>query len=224
MIRIIILAVFCTTLPILSSTLALAAAEAATEITGTTTEIQAKNKAVAYFAGGCFWCTEADFEKIDGVNTVVSGFMGGHEQNPSYEDVAYGRTRHRESVKVTYNPDKVSYQQLLSAFWRMHDPSDLKGSFVDRGRQYSSAIYVSSTRQRALAEGAITALQAVSKFSRPIATSIEPAGIFYAAVANHQDYYIRNPVRYKYYRYRSGRDQFIAKYWDGDELVYQAAQ
>jgi peptide methionine sulfoxide reductase msrA/msrB len=178
----------------------------------------------AYFAGGCFWCTETDFEKIDGVSEVIAGFMGGEKANPSYIDVASGKTQHRETVKVVFDPGRVSYQKLLSAFWRMHDPSDATGSFVDRGRQYSSAIYYVDAEQRRLAEGGAKALDASGKFETPIATSIEPASEFYVAEAYHQDYYLKSPLKYKYYRYRSGRDQFIEAMWAGDDTVYQSAQ
>ena len=181
-----------------------------------------ENRAVAYFAGGCFWCTEADFEKIPGVTSVVSGFMGGEKVNPSYQEVAYGATRHRETVKVNYNPDEVSYQTLLSAFWRMHNPTDANGSFVDRGRHYGSAIYAVNAEQRRLAEGAIKALNAAKKFNRPIATEVAEAGPFYPAEGYHQDYYIKSASKYKFYRFRSGRDQFIKKYWQGDDTLYQS--
>lgn len=185
---------------------------------------QTQGLASAYFAGGCFWCTEADFEKIPGVTAVTSGFMGGEKANPAYRDVASGRTKHRETVHVQYDPQQLDYQTLLSAFWRMHDPSDADGSFVDRGRQYGSAIYYVDDTQRRLAEGAIAALEAAGKFDKPIATEVTAATPFYPAEAYHQDYYKTNPIRYKYYRYRSGRDQFIAKYWQGDSTVYQAAK
>ena len=176
---------------------------------------------VAFFAGGCFWCTEADFEKLDGVQQVVSGFMGGTEKNPKYKKVASGLTGHKETVQVTYDDAVISYQQLLSAFWRMHDPSDAGGSFVDRGKQYGSAIYYTDKKQEALARGAKRALMEASKFDRPIATVIAPAGPFYMADAYHQDYAKRHAVRYRFYRSRSGRDQFIAKVWDGDDRIYQ---
>ena len=178
---------------------------------------------IAYFAGGCFWCTEADFEKIDGVGDVISGFMGGAEPNPSYRDVAYGRTTHRETVKVPYDDTKVSYQQLLTAFWRMHDPSDGKGSFVDRGRHYSSAIFYTDAEQKRLAEGAVKALKESGKFDRPITTEVAKANGFYPAEGYHQDYYKKAATKYKYYRFRSGRDQFIKAVWKGDDKVYQTA-
>lgn len=178
----------------------------------------------AYFAGGCFWCTEADFEKIDGVGDVISGFMGGKQANPSYQDVAHGRTTHREVVKVPYDDTKVSYQKLLSAFWRMHDPSDPNGSFVDRGRHYGSAIYYAESQQKRLAEGALRALRQADKFSRPIATEIAKAGAFYPAEDYHQDYYKKAGYKYTYYRLRSGRDNFIKKYWADDKTLYQASK
>ncbi|MCH1569416.1 MAG: peptide-methionine (S)-S-oxide reductase MsrA [Alphaproteobacteria bacterium] len=179
---------------------------------------------VAYFAGGCFWCTEADFEKMDGVGDVISGFMGGKKANPSYQDVAYGRTTHREAVKVPYDDSKVSYQQLLSAFWRMHDPTDGTGSFVDRGRHYSSAIYYVDDTQKRLAEGAIAALEKSGKFQRPITTEVAKATGFYKAEEYHQDYYKKAATKYKFYRFRSGRDQFIKANWKDDATVYQLAQ
>ena len=178
----------------------------------------------AYFAGGCFWCTEADFERIDGVGDVISGFMGGKQANPSYQDVAHGRTTHREVVKVPYDDTKVSYQKLLSAFWRMHDPSDPNGSFVDRGRHYGSAIYYAESQQKRLAEGALRALRQADKFSRPIATEIAKAGAFYPAEDYHQDYYKKAGYKYTYYRLRSGRDNFIKKYWADDKTLYQASK
>ena len=178
----------------------------------------------AYFAGGCFWCTEADFEKLNGVEQVVSGFMGGREKNPGYKKVASGRTGHKETVQVVYDDAVISYQQLLSAFWRMHDPSDAGGSFVDRGKQYGSAIYYADKEQEMLARGAKRALGNSGKFNRPIATVIAPAGAFYKAADKHQDYAKRHAVRYKYYRSRSGRDQFIAKVWKGDSRLYQDRQ
>ena len=155
---------------------------------------------------------------------VISGFMGGDKANPAYNDVASGRTQHRETVQVNYDDAKVSYQELLSAFWRMHDPSDASGSFVDRGHQYGSAIFYTSRQQQRLAEGAVRALDAADKFNQPIATQVVKAGAFYEAENYHQDYYKRNPVRYKYYRFRSGRDQFIARAWDGDNKTYQTAR
>ncbi|MGC6511573.1 MAG: peptide-methionine (S)-S-oxide reductase MsrA [Parvibaculales bacterium] len=179
---------------------------------------------IAYFSGGCFWCTEHDFEKINGVKEVISGYMGGHVENPTYEAVASGRTGHYEVVQVIYVSDIVGYQNLLSAFWRMHDPSDGEGSFCDRGQQYSTAAFYADDNQKKLLMGAIEALNAAGKFNRPVATKILPQSDFTPAEAYHQDYASRNPVRYRYYRHRCGRDQFISKTWAGDDRLYQSEQ
>jgi len=176
----------------------------------------------AYFAGGCFWCTEADFEKIEGVVSVTSGFMGGEIKNPPYELVASGQTKHRETVNVRFDDQIATFQNLLDAFWRMHDPSDKGGSFVDRGFQYSSAIYYTNNSQRDLAEGAISALEAAAKYDKPIATELVEASEFFAAEDYHQDYYKKSLIRYKYYRFRSGRDQHVEPLWADDDTSYQA--
>ena len=175
----------------------------------------------AYFAGGCFWCVEADFEKRDGVVEVFSGYMGGDLENPTYKEVSTDTTGHREAVEVIYDPDVISYQELLSTFWRLHDPTDGEGSFVDRGFQYSSAIYVQTDEERALAEGAVEALNASGKFDEPIATEILDFSPFYLAEDYHQDYYQKSATKYGFYRRLSGRDQFINGNWKGDDTVYQ---
>ena len=161
-------------------------------------------EAVAYFAAGCFWCVEADFEKVEGVVEVVSGYMGGTVENPTYGQVASHTTGHRETVEVLYDPDVVEYQQLLDAFWRMHDPTDADGSFVDRGESYTSAIFYVNEEQQRLAEGSKTALAESGKFDEAIATAIEPADTFYPAEDYHQDYYTEHPLRYRAYRTGSG--------------------
>lgn len=184
----------------------------------------AQNIGVAYFAGGCFWCTEHDFEKLDGVSSVVSGYMGGSVENPRYEQVASGKSGHFEIVRVNFDPAAISYQKLLSAFWRMHDPSDGDGSFCDRGQQYSTAIFYVDAYQKRLAEGAIDALNAARKFNTGVATLVVPAEEFYPAEGYHQDYAKKNPVRYKFYRHRCGRDQFIKRVWQGDDTLYQSAR
>ncbi len=171
----------------------------------------------AIFAGGCFWCMETPFEKIDGVTDVISGYSGGREKNPTYGDVSSGSTGHRESVEVTYDPAKVSYETLLHVFWRQIDPTDRGGQFVDRGTQYSSAIFYLDERQKALAEKSKEELAKSGRFSKPVVTDILPAGSFYRAEEYHQDYHRKNPIRYKFYRYGSGRDQFLKKVW-GDEM------
>lgn len=185
---------------------------------------QAEENAYGYFAGGCFWCTEHDFEKLPGVTSVLSGYMGGHVANPRYKQVAGGRSGHYEIVRVAYDPARTSYQALLSAFWRMHDPSDGDGSFCDRGHQYSTAIFYVNEAQKRLAEGAIQALDKAGKLPMKIATKLLPVSTFTKAENYHQNYATRNPVRYKYYRYRCGRDKFINKYWDGDTTLYQSAK
>jgi peptide methionine sulfoxide reductase msrA/msrB len=177
--------------------------------------------AVAYFAAGCFWCVEADFEKVAGVFDVVSGYMGGTAAEATYDQVARGTTGHREIVAVTFDPRRVEYQALLDRFWRIHDPWDAGGSFVDRGFQYSSAIYVVDEAQRGAAEGSLAALAASGKVAAPLATVIEDAGAFFPAEAYHQDYAKLNTLRYSVYRAASGRDRFISSVWEGDRTVYQ---
>ena len=170
----------------------------------------------AVFAGGCFWCTESDFEKVDGVVEVISGYTGGRAANPTYEQVSAGGTGHVEAVKVVYDPDQVTYAQLLQVFWRHVDPTDAGGQFVDRGSQYRSVIFYSSDPERGLAEASKQRLAASGRFGKPIATEILPLGEFYPAEDYHQDYYKKNPLRYRYYRHGSGRDQFLEKAWAGE--------
>lgn len=175
---------------------------------------------VAYFAGGCFWCVESDFEKKEGVFDAISGYMGGTVDNPSYNQVSSGRTGHYEAVEVRYDPAVISYQALLDTFWRLHDPSDAGGSFVDRGQQYGSAIFYSNESEKTLAEGAVQALLNAGKFTS-IATVIAEAGTFYPAEDYHQNYHTTHSRRYNFYRFGSGRDQFIERVWKGDDTVYQ---
>jgi peptide methionine sulfoxide reductase msrA/msrB len=169
----------------------------------------------AVFAGGCFWCTEADFEKLPGVVEAVSGYTGGHVPNPTYEQTSAGGTGHVEAVQVRYDPARVSYARLLEWFWRHVDPTDSGGQFVDRGAQYRSAIFYADEKQHRLAEESKRALAASGLFDKPVVTEILPLGPFYRAEEYHQDYYKKNPLRYKFYRYRSGRDQFLEKAWGG---------
>lgn len=171
----------------------------------------------ATFAGGCFWCVEADFEKLPGVLDAISGYTGGTEEQPSYAQVASGETGHRESVLVRYDRSVTRYTTLLAAYWRMVDPTDDSGQFVDRGRQYSPAIFVHDDEQRRLAEQSLRELSASGRYPRPLATPILDAGRFYAAEAYHQDYHARNPLRYRLYRYNSGRDRYLARTW-GDDI------
>jgi peptide methionine sulfoxide reductase msrA/msrB len=172
----------------------------------------------AVFAGGCFWCTESDFEKVPGVLDAVSGYTGGTVANPTYEQVSAGGTGHVEAVQVIYDPARVTYEQLLDFFWRHVDPTDAGGQFVDRGSQYLSVIFYANEDQRREAEASKAALVASDQFDRPIVTEIRPLGPFYKAEDYHQDYYKKNPVRYHYYRWHSGRDQFLESTWKVDKF------
>ena len=178
----------------------------------TTTDMSG-GQAAAVFAGGCFWCTESDFEKIDGVIEAISGYTGGKEANPTYKQVASGATSHAEAVKVIYDPDRISYAELLEIFWRHVDPTDDGGQFVDRGYQYRSAIFYADETERRLAEASRDRLASSGRFDKPIVTEIVPLGKFYTAEDYHQNYYKTNPMRYKWYRSGSGRDQFLKKTW-----------
>lgn len=170
----------------------------------------------ATFAGGCFWCVESDLEKVDGVTEVISGYTGGSIKNPTYKQVASGSTKHIEAVEVKYDPSVVSYDQLLNVFWRHIDPTDSKGQFVDRGYQYHSVIFANTDEQKRIAIESKKNLDKSKEFSKPIVTEIVDATTFYPAEEYHQDYYKKNPVRYNFYRYNSGRDQFLAKHWKND--------
>ncbi len=167
----------------------------------------------AIFAGGCFWCMESPFEKVSGVKEVISGYAGGFKDNPTYEEVSAGTTGHLEAIQIIYDPKKISYIQLLEIFWRQIDPTDPDGQFVDRGKQYRSAIFYKSKEEKALAEKSKQDLEKSKRFSMPIVTEVISATKFYPAEEYHQDYYKKNPVRYNYYRYGSGRDQFLKKVW-----------
>lgn len=177
--------------------------------------------ATAYFAAGCFWSVELGFEKLAGVLEAISGYMGGEVEHPTYKQVASGDTGHRETVEVRFDPDVISYQELLDVFWRLHDPSDAGGAFFDRGESYTSAIFYANEAQRRLAEGARVALESSNKFNRTIATTIAPAEAFYRAEDSHQDYAKKSPQHYSAYRLSSGREAFFERVWNGDETVYQ---
>jgi len=172
---------------------------------------------VGTFAGGCFWCTEADFEKVPGVVKVVSGYTGGKKENPTYEEVSSGSTGHVEAVQVYYDPAKVTYEELLDYFWRHIDPTDPGGQFVDRGSQYRGVIFYHDEEQKRLAEKSKEELNRSGKFDKPIVTEIIAFTKLFEAEEYHQDYYKKNPVGYKFYRYGSGRDQFLKKVW-GSEM------
>ncbi|MGD6816980.1 peptide-methionine (R)-S-oxide reductase MsrB [Metabacillus sp. 84] len=176
-------------------------------------------KAVATFAGGCFWCMEPPFEKLEGVSEVISGYTGGETKNPSYKDVSSGSTGHIEAVQVVYDPSLVTYEELLQVFWRQIDPTDDGGQFVDRGDQYLSAVFYHSEEQKAAAEKSKTELEQSERFDSKLVTEIREAGTFYQAEDYHQDYYKKSSVQYKFYRSNSGRDQFLDKVWGGDREV-----
>lgn len=173
----------------------------------------------AIFAGGCFWCIEASFEYVDGVVAAISGFAGGEEKDPTYDQVSSGTTGHRESVLVIYDPTVVSYKELVDYFWKQYDPTDEGGSFYDRGFQYSSAVFYFTEEQRKIAEQSKKELEESGVFDKPIVTPILPAGPFYPAESYHQDYYKNNPIRYRYYRHGSGRDAFLQDMW-GEDTVH----
>ena len=169
--------------------------------------------AKAYFAGGCFWCMEEAFEKVDGVIAVVSGYMGGTVQNPSYEEVSSGRTGHAESVEVLYDPSKVTYNQLLETFWRNVDPITANAQFCDHGTQYRAAIFYQNDQEKRFAEESKQAIEQAKHFKQPITTQIVMASKFYTAEEYHQDFYKKNPIRYKFYKYNCGRAQRLEELW-----------
>ena len=175
------------------------------------------NRQKATFAGGCFWCMEKPFEILPGVVSVTSGYAGGTNKNPTYQNyAAYG---HIEVVEIVYDPAKVSYEKLLEVYWRQIDPTDPGGQFVDRGKAYSTAIFYHDDEQRMLAEKSKEDLGKNDIFDKPLVTPILPAVKFYAAEDYHQDYYKENPIRYKFYRSRSGRDQFLDKTWKDTKMM-----
>lgn len=168
---------------------------------------------VAYFAGGCFWCMQPPFDKTPGVVKTVVGYLGGTRPGPTYELVASGRTHYAESIAVTYNPKRVSYQKLLTIFWHNVDPIQTNGQFCDHGRQYRAEIFYSNPSQQRLAQQSKQKLVASKRFKQPIVVDITQAGKFYPAETYHQDYYKKNPLRYQYYHFRCGRAQTLKRLW-----------
>jgi methionine-S-sulfoxide reductase len=168
----------------------------------------------ATFAGGCFWCMEPPFDKLEGVVSTTSGYTGGNEKTPTYEEVSSGRTGHVEAIEIIYDPEKVSYEKLLDIFWKNIDPTQANGQFADIGKQYRTAIFYHDDNQLKLAEASREKLGKSGKFGKSIITEILPAGEFYPAEDYHQDYYLKNPFHYKHYRYGSGREQFLNKIWN----------
>lgn len=173
----------------------------------------AAEQKTATFAGGCFWCVEADFDKVDGVISTVSGYTGGTTANPTYKDVTYGNTGHYEAVKVTYDPAKVGYRTLVDYFLRHVDPTDAGGQFCDRGDSYRTAIFVADPEERSAAEAAVA--EADAALDAPVVTPVLDAGPFTDAEGYHQDYYTKNSRKYDYYRWACGRDAQVEKVWQG---------
>jgi peptide-methionine (S)-S-oxide reductase len=174
---------------------------------------QPTTTATAVFAGGCFWCMEKPYDHVDGVIKTISGYTGGKVDNPSYEQVSSGSTGHYESIKISYDPQKVSYEKLLEVYWQNVDPFDARGQFCDKGQQYQAVIFVATPQEEAIAKTSLAATQ--KKFpNQTIVTTILPAKTFYPAEGYHQDYYLKNPVRYNYYRYACGRDQRLKEIAD----------
>jgi len=176
-------------------------------------ELQAVHQEKATFAGGCFWCMVAPFEDLPGIIGVVSGYTGGHKENPTYEEVCSDTTGHVEAVQITYDPDVFPYEKLLELYWQQIDPTDAGGQFHDRGQSYQTAIFYHTDEQRRLAEESKAALAASGRFDKPIVTPILPAKPFYPAEEYHQDYHKKNPGHYKRYRKGSGREDFLEKVW-----------
>jgi peptide methionine sulfoxide reductase msrA/msrB len=180
--------------------------------------------ALATFAGGCFWCMELPFEKLEGVIDVVAGYTGGELENPTYYQVASGQTSHLEAVQITYDPQIITYQELADVYWRQIDPTDAGGAFVDRGKQYTSAIFYHNPEQKQIAERSKQELEKSGRFDEPIVTEIRPFEVFYMAEEYHQDYFKKKSVQYERYKSASGREETLSQIWgveDGSEDTYQ---
>lgn len=175
--------------------------------------LQAAEPQTATFAGGCFWCVEEAFDKVEGVVSTTSGYANGTLDNPSYEQVSKGGTGHVESLQVVFDPTRVSYNKLLEVFWYNHDPTDNGGQFCDRGDQYRPAIFYHNRQQQQLAEQSLAALRKDKPFDDPILTAIEPLKVFYPAEKRHQDYHLKNPFRYKFYKFTCGRAARLEELW-----------
>ena len=179
----------------------------------TAEEAVTSGAAVATFAGGCFWCMEPPYDKLDGVHSTVSGYIGGEKLNPTYREVSAGSTGHTEAVQITYDPAKVSYEKLLDVFWVNIDPTVSDRQFCDRGNQYRTGIFYHGDEQRELAQASKSKLESTKPFKDPIVTEITAADTFYPAEDYHQDYYKKNPLRYKFYRYNCGRNKRLDELW-----------
>jgi methionine-S-sulfoxide reductase len=200
--------------PVLAAAMALAAGTVVAEQDATATPED--GQALATFAGGCFWCMEPPYDELEGVLATTSGYIGGSTADPTYQEVSAGGTGHAEAVQVTYDPAKVSYQELLEVFWVNVDPLDAGGQFCDRGDQYRTGIFVHDDEQRRLAEDSKQALVDSGRFEQPIVTEIVAAGSFYPAEDYHQDYYEKNPLRYNFYRWNCGRDARLEQLWGAE--------
>ena len=191
----------------------MAAAMFAATATGSVLATTDEELATVTFAGGCFWCVESDFDKVPGVVETISGYTGGTVANPDYKQVTKGGTGHREAVQIRYDPKQVSYERLLHIFWRSVDPTDGDGQFCDRGESYQTAIFAGNDEERRLAEASKEALAQSMVLDAPVVTPVELAGEFYPAEDYHQDYYTKNPVRYRFYRLSCGRDFRVQQIW-----------
>ena len=176
----------------------------------------AKGEAVATFAGGCFWCVESDFDQVRGVTRTVSGYTGGTLKDPTYRQVSAGNSGHIEAVQIYFDSKKTDYKALLDVFWRSVDPTDTGGQFCDRGDSYATAIFANSPKQKKIAEASLATLKKSGVLKRPVVTPVRTASVFYPAEGYHQDYYKKNPLRYKFYRLSCGRDARIRELWGDD--------
>jgi len=168
---------------------------------------------VLIVSGGCFWCVESDFDQVPGVTATVSGYTGGHLDNPTYEQVSHGGSGHLEAVRIRFDPAKVSYAKLVEIFWRTIDPTDAGGQFCDRGHSYTTAIFPLDAEQKRIAEASKKTLEQSGKLGAPIATKIIDAGPFFPAEGYHQDFYTKSPIRYRFYRFNCGRDRRVDQLW-----------
>jgi peptide methionine sulfoxide reductase msrA/msrB len=187
------------------------------------TQLSPEKEEIAILAGGCFWCMEHPFEDLPGVYQTLSGFTGGKKKNPTYKEVAHGKTRHTEAVEIHFDPEKISYEDILEVFWRNINPTDKGGQFVDRGAQYRTGIFYTSEEQKKIAEKSKNKIIKSGRFKKPIITPIIKATAFYKAEEYHQDFFKKSYIRYKVYRAGSGRDEYINKIW-GDDKEYKISR
>jgi len=182
-----------------------------------TNQANAQETEIATFAGGCFWCMEHPFDELDGVISTTSGYTGGHKEHPSYEEVSSGSTGHTEAIQIRFNPNRITYKKLLDVYWRNSDPTTANRQFCDIGTQYRPAIFYHSEAQKQAAEASKKKLMQHKPFDGAIVTEITAAGTFWPAEEYHQNYYLKNPIRYKFYRYNCGRDQRLQQLWGNTE-------